>query len=611
MGEHPVSVETPTPYRFHPDAVIAGLLVLLTWLAFGRSVGYDFVNWDDPDFVTRNPLVLQPGAGPFAEAFVRAQAGYYAPFLWWSYRIVAQTVGIQPWAFHALNVLFHSANAALAFLLFRRFGASRFAAGWGAALWAVHPMRVESVAWVTELKDVQSGFFCLASGLVLFPAARGGGDWAAGDGRLSASRNRMLAAMFLFALALGTKGTTCVWPLGLAAAAAFGVEGVTRRPLESVRYARHARLKEFAGALKRLWPLIVMGGLFALLMFAAQYRGGAVQRHLLNDPMRVLAGCYSFSFHLYKMWVPGAFSPTWRLPQPGEQSSGSQYWWAVLAVVLAVRIAWRREPRYTPVSFALAWYALLMLPMLQLIPTARPLGERYTYLPGIAVCAAVVSLFEPSAASKHANSWLYWRAPLLVVVYAAIAFQYRLPAWRSSEALWTSALEANPDDSLALNNLALVIEKQGRADEAMALWRRAIEGDPTAWKARGNLAYRLCRRGQIGDLVEARRLLDEADRAKPGDISLAITRAALLLYEGNFAEAERLADATLARRELDPGLIAALGSEFLDHAGKAPPGPRARLVACAVRCLERAVFLAPTEAAFRSLLARAREEKAR
>ena len=194
------------------------LIFLAVWLLYLPAVNYDYTDWDDHEYLL-NPMVCAPGPIWMLRSFTRSYQGYYAPTLWLTYRLGHSLWGLNSAGFHALNILLHSLNAVLVLILCRRLGLNPTSALLAALLWALHPLRVESVAWISELKDVLSGAGCLLAMLWYIRAVDKAGalDSEAPFGRADRlySVPSFWLAVAAFGFGVGAKATVCTWPLAI------------------------------------------------------------------------------------------------------------------------------------------------------------------------------------------------------------------------------------------------------------------------------------------------------------------------------------------------------------------------------------------------------------
>ena len=464
------------------------LVFALVWAFFGRTVGFEFLNWDDNLFVRDNPLVTTPGWKPYLEAVEHSQADYYAPVLWWAFRIQHSLWGLDPAGYHAVNAALHALNAALLAALLLRLGFSPVAAFFSAGLWALHPLRTESVAWITELKDVLSLFFCLLSAwFYLNVIARGEG------GEQSAPRRDYFLALLFFLLAVGSKATVVVWPVVLMLYESYrrAVSGPADGASDLKAIAR--RMADGAlASVRRLAPMFLIAILFGVLMVHFQTHeppvvGRARGAHLSN----CMVACYSIMFHTKKLLWPVRLNAVYVLPVPIPYSpvfpdtglaDARVYLSAVVVTLLAAAILIASLRTMPWLSFAIAFYLVGMLPLMQIIPTGRPLADRYLYLPSIALCACVGHAIVGFMVRRRVAASHVRLAAVFVCTLIGLACTSRLGVWRDSLSLWSDVLSKNPAGQIGHGNFALGLIEEGRFEEARPHALAAIAAQPSNYR---------------------------------------------------------------------------------------------------------------------------------
>lgn len=412
-------------------------------------------HWDD------GANVLQNGGLDLTKAGLRwmltsSLLGHWHPLTWLSLAADKALWGLDPLGFHLTSVLLHALNAALLYLLARRLlPAGRAAAAFAALFWALHPLRVESVAWVSERRDVLCG--ALSLGCLV------GWTIAAQEPERSARWRR--AAFILAAAAMAAKVFAVVLPAALL--------------LVDVRLRGRPFWKE-------KWPLLVPAGAALALNLAAQSRSGAAAAW--SDfglvPRLAQAG-FGFSFYLLKTLWPSGLSPFYErslLLEPAPFLAG-----ALMTCGVTALLVWRRRGSPGVLLAGLA-YAVFLLPALGLFKSGRmTAGDRYSYLPALSLAllaAAGLSRLRPKAALTAGLAWL--------VALAALT-RAQLPVWSSEEALWTRACAESPLSYFARAKLSEALAAEGRTEDAAreraaaeALHRQVFEAVAAEYARRGD-----------------------------------------------------------------------------------------------------------------------------
>ncbi len=543
--------------------VAACLLVGLSAVAaYAPVTGFDFVVCDDPVYVTRNPLV-RDGLGPQAvlRSFISMEAGFWMPATWVSLMADRSLWGEWAGGFHLTNLLLHSANAALLLAALVLLTGSRRAGLLAALLFALHPIHVESVAWVTERKDVLSLFFGLLALLA----------WLGHLRRPSAGR--YLGAAVLFALSLMAKPMLVTlpvlllvldwWPLGRIGNAGEGKPSLRRLLLEKAPFLGMSAGMALASILANTLPgkLIPLGslGLLARLADAAVFSVGYLKR-----------GVWPARLGMYYLDLGGRV-------KPGPLLASI----LVLAVVSVAALGARRRAPFLAAGWA--WYLVALLPVSGLAPLGdQVIADRFVYLPFIGIywaAAAGVMALSDRRGFRWGAAWL--AAAIVAVLFPLTRAQ--VATWRDSETLFRHAVAVSPESCRARLYLARGLLSMGKAPQAVDLFRqtlrcpsidaereaidfdlgialleagdpagavdlleRAVWRDPRNVEALANLGAALAETGLAGDAEEAFRRAMTIDA---GHLMSRFNLGVLLAREGRYREAIPVFEEALA---IDP-----------------------------------------------------------
>jgi tetratricopeptide (TPR) repeat protein len=526
-------------------------LVALTLAVFLRAVSLGFTYWDDNHYVTENPLLLEPLWRSVASAFSEFHICNYHPLTLLSYRAEHALAGLDPWLYHLDNVLLHAAAAVLAYHLGRLWLDDRLAAFLAAALFAVHPLRVESVAWVSERKGLLCAVFSLAA-LIAYTLAlrRSEGAVRTGDDDSARPDVRLLAACALcFVLALLSKVLAVTLPAVLVLFLA------ARRSWSGPR-------------LRFLAPLFALAALFTWLGVQAQaaygavkgLHGGGVGVHLLS----VLKG---LGFYGEKLVWPLKLSPKYELKPAASLFEAHVVAGAVLAAlgVWAACASWRRRRR---ALLGLGFFAVTWAPVSGLVPSSMPVADRYLYLPALGLFWIACDWLRGRLRSTRRRDVVLGRAglALLGASIAACCFLSweRVGTWRDTETLWKDALLEDPRNPVAHNQLAAESIRRGRFAEALVHAKESIAGGLEQPEYAFNLA--LAYRG-LGEGEKERACAHAISTAFPAFLPARLVELRHLLVGGNLDAAERLASSLETGFTGDPRLVAARG-EVAEAAGR-------------------------------------------
>jgi tetratricopeptide (TPR) repeat protein len=491
--------DAPSASAVLPD-LLPLLAFLITVLVFLPGLGGGFIDWDDGSLLLRNPWYRGLGPGNLTWMFTTVRMGHWMPLNWLSFGLDYLLWGLNPFGYHLTNVLLHGAAAAtlypvtIGLLEAARPGwcASDPWLRWGALVAAltfgIHPLRVESVTWITERRDVLSGLFYLLA------------VWAYLRYATGRSRRAYWIALGCFALALMSKSITASLPGMLLLLDVY--------PLR--RLGGHAGW--LTPAARRVWlekvPFVVLAGTAAAVAFWALASGGGLTSlGRLGIAARIALSIYALAFYLGKTLWPAHLSPLYELTLPVYPFE-PRFVWGALAVALVTALALLSHRRWPALSAAWAAFALVLLPVLGVAHNGYQLAaDRYTYIAGLSLAVL---------AGGAVASWR--RAALLpaglgLVVLASLTW-LQIPAWHSDETLWRHAVALDPASGVARSNLGAALTGQRRYEEATAELKRATALRPGYAEAWNNLGLALA--PQPGRLPEAAEAFRRALTVRPG-----------------------------------------------------------------------------------------------
>lgn len=535
-------------------ALICAALALVTFALYWRVQWNDFINYDDNVYIAENLHVLRGINGPDVKwAFTTGYTGYPHPVTWLSHQLDYQLYG--PWAggHHLTSVAVHTVNVLLLFLFLWRTTRGIWQSAFVAAIFAVHPLHVESVAWIAERKDVLCSLFFL---LTLHAYA----SYAE-----KRSRGQYVLALVFFALGLLSKPMIVTLPLILLL---LDYWPLGRMPLGATKHNWGV-----SGAVRGLiWekiPFVLLAVVWSLITFFIQKESGDVAGIAkIGIITRVANAVVSYATYLWETFWPhnlAVFYPyLQQLPWPVVVGAA-----ALLAFISVVAVAGRRSFPYFIVGWL--WFLGMLMPVIGVIQAgAQARADRYTYLPQIGLIVAF-----SWAISDLSKSWLYRRS--LFVAAAAIALTLlaarawrQAAVWHDSESLWRHALAVTNNNDTAHTQLCDALVRKGRIDEAISQAEMALQIRPNSPEAHSNLAIALSQKGEIDlALLHFQRVLEiKPDRpklhynmatvlAEKGQLD-----AAILHYERElqiqpaFAEAHNnLGTALMGKGELDDALV--------------------------------------------------------
>ncbi|HEY3155933.1 MAG TPA: tetratricopeptide repeat protein [Candidatus Eisenbacteria bacterium] len=528
-----------------------GAILVLTFVVYIPCLDNDFV-WDDDLYVSENPLVTHPNAHAL---LTTPLGGNYHPLTIASLALNYRISGLETASYHWLNLLFHLANTALVFLFIRQLSKGRF---WTTVVtslfFGIHPMHVESVAWISGRKDVLYGFFYLI-GLIAYLSYV--------DRR---QRLWLGVALTAFVMSVASKPAAAVFPLAL-----FAIDYVRNRPFKP------------SVALEKV-PFLAVALVDGILTLNAQQGVGSVT-NIWNPFQKVLFAAYGLVMYVVKLFVPVHLSAIYPYPSPATGPGPEYYATFVVAVVLLPVVLYLSR-RHRPVQFGLAFYFINIILVLQLMTVgAAVMADRYTYLSYVGLLFAFAWWLDASADPGRAGLRV---KPMLAAIFLVLLpvslYQTwkRADVWRNAGTLWSDAIQKYPgqiadayinrgnyyyrhekrfdaaladfNQALALNSRSSVIwNGRGNAlaalggyDSALVSYDRAIALNPRWAEARNNRGAAKLRKGDVaGSVADFSRAIELNATGRQAYANRAIAYVEMREYEGAISDCRRAI-------ELDP-----------------------------------------------------------
>ncbi len=487
-------------------------LTILTWIVFGQTLDHPFVQYDDPNYVYENPEVTAglTSHGVVA-AFTRPHARNWHPLTTISHMLDCQLFGLNPAGHHFTNVLFHTVAALLLFTVLRAMTGALWRSALVAAVFAIHPLRAESVAWVAERKDVLSAvFFMLTLGAYLHYA------------RQPSVRRYLLVALF-FGLGLMAKPMLVTLPLLLLL--------LDYWPLARFQNGISGWWKMIAEKI----PLLLLSLLSAVVTLIAQQTTVNYSEEL-PVTWRIGNALLSYVAYLGQMIWPARLAVFY--PQVADHLAPRQIAFAALVLggITALAFVWRRTRPYFIVGWF--WYLVALLPVIGFIQVGlQGRADRYTYLPQIGLCLALIWALTDWALRSNTRRAILAGATAIII--GALAWQARIQTsyWSSTESLWKHALEVTMDNDVAHYNVAVYLVRRGQVDEAISHYEKALNIRRDDRETHYHLSVALLHTS-LGNALTEKGRLDEA---------IAHYRQAIELRD-DFADAHSNLAALLARK---------------------------------------------------------------
>ncbi len=450
-------------------------------MVFGQTLRHEFVNFDDVNYVVDNSQVTRGvTAQGIAWAFTQSHAANWHPITWISHMLDCQFYGLSPAGPHLTNVLLHIATTILLFLVLREMTGSLFRSAFVAAVFAIHPLRVESVAWVAERKDVLSGLFFM---LTVWAYVRYAGK---------RSPVRYGLMLLLFALGLMSKPILVTLP--------FVLLLLDYWPLHRFTAVRD-RGENFSKISRRLvlekLPLFAMAAASGLATILAQ-KGSLQTIAGIPLSLRVANAFTSYAAYLRQMFWPVDLAVLYPFTDRNLIILGAVS--AALLTGISVSVFFLRSRRYLVTGWL--WYLVMLGPVIGIIQVGNQArADRYTYLPQIGLYLLATWLAADLCAGwRHRRLFL---GTLALAILGPLAFAAHTQAshWQNSQSLWTRAVACTSDNAIAHTNLAEAFFQSGRMDEAIEHAQKALQIDPRQAVAHSALGLAFLQKRRLDEAV--------------------------------------------------------------------------------------------------------------
>jgi len=445
-------------------------LVLAVLVVFAQTARFQFVNYDDEESVYSNPVVAQGlSIQAVGWAFTHAQTSNWIPLSTLSHMLDCQLFGLNAGGHHLVNVLWHAANAVLLFLVLRQMTGSLWRSAFVAAVFAVHPLRAESVAWVSERKDVMSGFFfILAIGAYVRYVRRPSGAGYS-------------AVVLLFVAGLLAKSMVATLPFVLLL-------------LDYWPLGRFSDWQRFGALVREKIPLFALSA--ASCATAALVPGLIItDSHRLSLLERIANALVSYVVYLRQMIFPAGLAPVYPIIPNGQPPPRVCAAFLLVGATSALVVAWRKQ--HPGLLIGWLWYLGMLFPVIGIIQISSDAShaDRYTYLPEIGLAiAGTWAVADWGVRREHRR--------VILVLLMATAFgaligcgYHQTSYWRTGESLWTRELACTSDNSTAHVYLGAALAREGKSELAIEQYRMALAIAPDNLAALNNLGTTLASEG--------------------------------------------------------------------------------------------------------------------
>jgi tetratricopeptide (TPR) repeat protein len=513
---HQLTVQSTHPNKLNRGWLIVGIcisLLAVVWAVFGQTLRYDFVNYDDPRYVYQNARITSGiSLANVAWAFSHIHSENWHPLTTITHMLDCQLHGLNAGWHHFTNVLLHTLAVVLLFIALQRMTGALWRSAFVAAVFAIHPLHVESVAWIAERKDVLSAVFFTLTLLAYVHYTR------------APSYGRFLTVALAVALGLMSKPMLVTlpfvlllldyWPLGrMETHAANGRRQLLQLVIEKI-------------------PLVALSAVSSIVTFVAQ-RGAIGWTEQLPISARINNAIVSYVIYIWQMFWPAKLTVFY--PHPENRLP---IWEVTLALIVLVGITaaafvLRKKAPYFITGWL--WYVGMLVPVIGLVQVGwQGHADRYTYLAQIGLYIALTW-----AVGDLTASWRFQRIALgaaAILILGALGWRAWLQAsyWHDSETLFTHALAVNSNNDVALNNLGILFLERGRLDDAISRLQAAIDLRPENGPAHDNLAKALLKKGRVEEaMVHYRKFLE----IEPENVEARNTLGTALIQQGRVREA--------------------------------------------------------------------------
>src|SRR5437879_563872 len=537
---------------------ICAVLVGITWLVFAQTIRHQFVTYDDPQYVYANPDVSAGvSLGRISWAFTHTIAGNWHPLTTISHMLDCQLYGLKPAGHHFTNVLFHTIAVVLLFLLLQQMTGSLWRSTFVAALFAIHPLHVESVAWISERKDVLSAVFFMLTLAAYVRYVR------------APSPGRYFFVAMIFALGLMSKPMLVTAPFVLLL-------------LDYWPLRRFDKGTQFTGRGIASWlkqrpgyqqlflektPLLILSGLSCLLTIWAQDQAtGSLEQ--LPFTWRLNNAVVSYIEYVRQTFWPARLAVFY--PHPNNELP---IWQVTLATTLlllisAMAILLRKKRPYVLTGWF--WYVGMLVPVIGIVQIGEQgHADRYTYLPHIGLFLLIVWGAADLANTWHLRREYLWLAATITIAVLSYGTAVQTSFWKNSERLWDHAFSVTSDNDFAHNNLGFLHLRRGELDKAISHFETALEirsGNSQTRYNLGtalvhvNLANALAREGRPEEAIVH---YEQAVKLRPDYGDAYYNFGSVLFQQGRIDDAIAQWQKALAIQPNDAAGHTSLGNAFL------------------------------------------------
>lgn len=496
-------------FKTNRELIFFIVLTVLVLAIYWQTTGFGFINLDDNLYVYDNPAVLSGlNWNTFKWALTTFHSANWHPLTWLSHAADATVFGVNAGGHHAVNIVFHLINSVLAFVVFRRLTGCFWKSAIVAALFAVHPAHVESVAWVSERKDVLSTMFWLLTMLAYVRFAnrgeerrkeeeqrsRGAEEKSAEQNEVAAPEENKISSSPLLFFSSSYLLVIVLFALGLMAKPMLVTLPFVLLLMDYWSLERLKSLKDLPALIVEKIPLFVLSGVSAYLTILAQKASGAVESlEALPLGTRFLNAIVAYAKYVVTLFYPANLA-VW---YPYEREI--PFWQIGGALVLLLGVTafciWQmRERKYLLMGWL--WFLGTLVPVIGLVQVgSQSMADRYTYVPYFGLFVMLAWGLGDLLKSKRVFFALF---AVAIIIFSILSFR-QTSHWKNNETLYRRTLAVTKDNFLISHNLCYTLVLEDRLDEAEPFCRKAIEVNPTYEQGYNTLGILQIKRGQYAE----------------------------------------------------------------------------------------------------------------
>lgn len=464
--------------------LICAALLIVTLIAFWHVLECGFVQYDDNLYVTENSHVQEGiNSESLRWALTTGYEAMWQPLTWLSYMLDYQMHGLNPYDFHLTNLLFHIVNVLLLFLLLKRMTHSLWRSAFVAAIFAVHPLRVESVAWVAERKDVLSGFFWLTTMWAYIWYVKKPG----------VKRYLIVAISYVFGLMSKPMLVTLPFILLL-----MDYWPLCRIKLDETQLKIRQTTRKLT--MEKI-PLVLLAIGSSIVTLVVQSNVGAINTLKTPITQRIANAFVSYIVYLKKMIWPIDLAVLYPHPQ-----NTLPIWQVIISALLLILITifvLHKAKRFPFAAVGWFWYFITLIPVIGILQTGiHAYADRFTYIPLIGI-SIIIAWGVPLLISNIKVNLRYLAIiSIVLIISLSIATRTQVSYWKDSSTLFEHALDVTQNNFLIHYNLATTLEDNGDFDKAIYHYEKTIEIDPNHLDARNNMGSVLASQGKMEEALK-------------------------------------------------------------------------------------------------------------